>query len=277
MTSSRRTAAIVGLLFLIATVSFIAADALIKGVLDRPNYLIGASGDATALSARALLAFVDGLAVVGLAVLMFPLLKHTSEPLALGYFGLRVAELGVVLLYMVAPLSVLALSNGTRHGAGDVSASQSLGSLLKAQHDLTLVLLYLFTSVSGIIFAFLLYRSTMVPRPLAVLGLIGYPALLAGAVLAMFGVTDVTQGAGFARRRPGRPLRAGSPDLAPRHGIQTSGRDGVKSSSPRLTARPLKRPPPRDSGVDDSRSSRLRNDVTFMLRWYHGSTPQENG
>ena len=66
MTSSRRTAAIVGLLFLIATVTFIAADTLIKGVLDRPDYLIGASGDATALAAGALLAFVDGLAVADL-------------------------------------------------------------------------------------------------------------------------------------------------------------------------------------------------------------------
>ena len=160
MTSSRRTAAIVGLLFLTATVTFIAADTLIKGVLDRPNYLIGASGDATALAAGALLAFVDGLAVVGIAVLMFPFLRHTSEPLALGYVGLRVAELGVVLLYMVGPLIVLALGNGARDGTVDASASQSLGSLLKALHDATIVLLYLFTGASGIIFAVLLYRSS---------------------------------------------------------------------------------------------------------------------
>ena len=125
MTSSRRTAAIVGLLFLIATVSFSAGDTLIKGVLDRPDHLIGASGDATALAAGALLAFVDGLAVVGIAVLMFPFLRHTSESLALGYVGLRVAELGVVLLYMVAPLIVLALGNGARDGTVDASASQS--------------------------------------------------------------------------------------------------------------------------------------------------------
>jgi hypothetical protein len=191
MTSSRRTAAIVGLLFLTATVSFIAADTLIKGVLDRPNYLIGASGDATALAAGALLAFVDGLAVVGIAVLVFPFLRHTSEPQALGYVGLRVAELGVVLLYMVGPLIVLALGNGARDGTVDPSAPQSLGSLLTALHDATIVLLYLFTGASGIIFAVLLYRSKLVPRALAVLGLVGYPVLLTGAALAMFGVIDV--------------------------------------------------------------------------------------
>ena len=203
MTSSRRTAAIVGLLFLTATVSFIAADTLIKGVLDRPDYLIGASGDATALAAGALLAFVDGLAVVGIAVLVFPFLRHTNEPQALGYVGLRVAELGVVLLYMVGPLIVLALGNGARDGTVDAAASQSLGSLLKALHDATLVLLYLFTGASGIIFAFLLYRSRLAPRPLAILGLIGYPVLLAGAALAMFGVIDVQQGTGMLAMLPG--------------------------------------------------------------------------
>ena len=49
----------------------------------------------------------------------------------------------------------------------------------------------------------MLYRSKLIPRPLAVLGLIGYPVLLAGAVLAMFGVTDVTQGAGMLAMLPG--------------------------------------------------------------------------
>jgi hypothetical protein len=203
MTSSRRTAAIVGLLFLVATATFSVADTLIKGVLDRSNYLIGASGDANPLAAGALLAFVDGLAVVAIAVLMFPFLRHSSEPLALGYVGLRVAELGVVLLYMAAPLIVLALGNGARDGTVDASASQSLGSLLRALRDVTLVLLYLFTGASGIIFAFLLYRSKLAPRPLAVLGLIGYPVLLAGAALAMFGVTDVQQGTGMLAMLPG--------------------------------------------------------------------------
>ncbi len=72
MTSIRRTAVLVGLLFLIATVAFLVAEALITGVLDGADYLIGVSADTNALTAGALLAFVDGLAVVGIAVLMYP-------------------------------------------------------------------------------------------------------------------------------------------------------------------------------------------------------------
>ena len=232
MTSSRRTAAIVGLLFLVATVTFSAADTLIKGVLDRSNYLIGASGGANPLAAGTLLAFVDGLAVVGIAVLMFPFLRHTNEPLALGYVGLRVAELGVVLLYMAAPLIVLALGNGARDGTVDASASQSLGSLLRALRDVTLVLLYLFTGASGIIFASLLYRSKLAPRPLAILGLIGYPVLLAGAALAMFGVTDVTQGAGMLAMLPGGLFELILPIWLLAKGFSHPVVTGVKSSDP---------------------------------------------
>ncbi len=203
MTSTRRTASIVGVLFLVATVAFIMAETLIKGVLDRPDYLVGASQDAGTLTAGALLAFIDGLAVVAIAVLMFPLLRRTHEPLALGYVGLRVAELGVVLLYMASALLVIALGAGLRDGTVDASASQSLGPVLKAWHDVAIVLVYLFTAVAGASIAFLLYRSRLIPRPLAVLGLIGYPVLLAGAVLDMFGLTDVTQGAGMLAVVPG--------------------------------------------------------------------------
>jgi hypothetical protein len=203
MTSIRRTAVLVGLLFLTATVSFAVAEALINGVLDRADYLSGASADANALTTGALLAFVNGVAVVGIAVLLYPLLKGYSEPLALGYVGLRVAELVASLFLLAVPLVVIALGDRLRDGTVDVSASQPLGSLLQAQHDVAIVMVYLITSVAGGILAFLLYQTRLIPRWLAVLGVIAYPVLFVGAVLDMFDVVDVTQGAGLLAVVPG--------------------------------------------------------------------------
>jgi hypothetical protein len=204
MTSTRTTARIVGLLFLTQTIAFIAAEQLLTGVLKRPDYLTGIAGDANALTIGALLAFVSGVAVVGISILMFPLLKRTSEPLALGYVGERVIELVLqVLFYLAAPLLMIAIGAGLRDGSINASVSQTLGPVLKAVHDVGIVVVYLVTSVGGTIFAYLLYRSQLVPRPLAILGLIGYPALLVGCVLAMFGVTDVTKGAGLLAVVPG--------------------------------------------------------------------------
>jgi hypothetical protein len=203
MTSIRRTAVLVGLLFLTATVAFATAEALINGVLDRTDYLSGASADANALTTGALLAFVNGVAVVGIAVLLYPLLKGYSEPLALGYVGLRVAELVASLFLLAVPLLVIALGDRLRDGTVDVSASQPLGSLLQAQHDVAIVMVYLITSVAGGILAFLLYQTRLIPRWLAVLGVIAYPVLFVGAVLDMFDVVDVTQGAGLLAVIPG--------------------------------------------------------------------------
>ena len=204
MTSTRGTATIVGLLFLIQTIAFIIAEQLLTGILKRPDYLTGISADANALTVGALLAFVSGVAVVGIAILMFPLLKRTSEPLALGYVGERVIELVLqIFFYMAAPLLIVAVGAGLRDGTVSSAVSQSLGPVLKAVHDVGIVVLCLVTSVGGTVFAFLLYRSRLVPRSLAVLGLIGYAILLIGCVLNLFGVTDVTQGAGLLAVLPG--------------------------------------------------------------------------
>jgi hypothetical protein len=91
--TARKTATIVGLLFLTQTVAFIIAEQLITGVLKRPDYLTGVSVDANPLTLGGLFAVASGVAVVGIAVLLFPLLKPTSEPLALGYVCERVNEL----------------------------------------------------------------------------------------------------------------------------------------------------------------------------------------
>jgi hypothetical protein len=164
--------------------------------LDRPNYLSGVSADTNALTAAALLAFVNGLAVVGIAVLVYPLLKGYSEPLALGYVGFQSRRTcSVPLLTGNSPLLVIAL--------GDGSASQELGSLLQAQYDVAIVMVYLIVSVAGGILAFLLFQTKLIPRWLAVIGVIAYPVLFVGTVLDMFDLIDVTEGAGLVAVAPG--------------------------------------------------------------------------
>jgi hypothetical protein len=72
--STRKTAVLIGVLFLTATVTFAIAEALIRNVLDRSDFLTGAAEDTNALAAAAVLAFAEGVALVGIAVFFFPLL-----------------------------------------------------------------------------------------------------------------------------------------------------------------------------------------------------------
>jgi hypothetical protein len=111
-TSSRRTAVLVGLLFLTATAAFVFAEAITSGVLSRPNFLTVASSETTALATGALLLFGQ-FGVVGIAVLLFPVLKRHGEALALAHIGFRVTELAASLLrWSRAPCS----SSSSRSG-----------------------------------------------------------------------------------------------------------------------------------------------------------------
>ena len=204
MTSTRNTSVIVGSLFLTQTVAFIIAEQLITGALKGPDYLTGIPAQAKALTTGGLLAVISGVAVVAIAVLLFPLLKPTSEPLALGYVCERVIELVLQLVFFLAlPLLMISIANRLRDGTIDASTSHSLGPILKAVHDQAIVVLYLVTSVGGTILGVLLYRSNLVPRWIAVLALIGYPMLFVGCVLDLFDLTDVTKGAGLIAIAPG--------------------------------------------------------------------------
>jgi Domain of unknown function (DUF4386) len=201
--STRRTAVLVALLFLTATVTFSVADSLIKGVLNHSDYLTSASTHAHTLEVGALLALVEGPATVGIAVLLFPLLKRTSEPLALAFIGFRVAELAAALLYVAAPLLAVRLGNGIHNGTVAGSASHDLGPLIGSFRTTAIVFIYVLTSLGGTILAYLLYRSQLVPRPIAICGLIGYPILLLGCILTVFNVGSLTGGPGLVVLVPG--------------------------------------------------------------------------
>ena len=98
---------------------------------------------------------------------------------------------------------MVTLGDGLANGTVDPSASPHLSSLFLAQHDVAIVMVYLFTSVAGLILAYLLFRTRLIPRWIAILGVIGYPVLLIGTVLDLYGVVDVTHGAGLVAVVPG--------------------------------------------------------------------------
>ena len=200
--SSRKTAVFVGLLFLTATAAFIFAEATISRVIGQPNFLAEASSQSTMLATGALLLFAQ-FGVVGIAVLLFPLLKRHGESLALGHVAFRATELAASLFFLAVPLLAIEIGTGLRNGTIDMSASASLGAILSAQHSVAILMIYFATGAAGICMTTLLYRSRLIPRWLAVLGIFTYPILLVGSVLDMFNVVDVTQGIGLVALVPG--------------------------------------------------------------------------
>jgi hypothetical protein len=82
--SSRRTARIAGVLFLITFVASIPAVILSAPVLHHANYIVGAGAD-TRVRFGALLEIILAIAGIGTAVTLFPILKRQTKasPLAM--------------------------------------------------------------------------------------------------------------------------------------------------------------------------------------------------
>ncbi|MHC4252231.1 MAG: DUF4386 domain-containing protein [Planctomycetota bacterium] len=203
MGATRKTAVAVGILFLIATFSYMIGNGLLGSLLDGPDLLVRVSGKSTQVALGVLLELTTGAAVFGIGVLTFPVLRPHSEPIAIGYVGLRVVEAVVIAVRaIIPPLLVVLGQEYVRAGTPDTPYYRTLAALALELRDWT-YLIVLITFVSGLILSYALYRSRLVPRTLSILGLIAHPLVITGALLAMFGVIHADQGVGLAMMMPG--------------------------------------------------------------------------
>jgi hypothetical protein len=199
MNPYRRTAVLVGALFLIATATFFVSNALITPILGSHNFLAAVADHSQLMIAAGLIALIDGVAVVGIAAALYPILKRPHPALAFGYGGMRTAELAAVAVFVLSTLLLVTLSTTSANGAD----SQTLGTLLVALRHWTLMLIYVFGGIAGLMLGYMLLRTRLVPQWLSVLGLIGYAALLVGAVLNTLGLIDMAAGTGVVWLVPG--------------------------------------------------------------------------
>jgi hypothetical protein len=192
MDATRRTSFVTGLLFIITFVTSIpAALVLYTPVLDDAGYVIGAGADA-GVALGALLEVVLIVANVGTAVVLFPVLKRQNEALALGYVSARLVESTFIAIGIVSILAVVTLRQDFAGAGGDPGSFLTAGASLVAIHDWTFLLGpgWVVGVGNGLILGWLMYRSGLVPRRLAMLGLIAGPVLLAGGTAALLGVVD---------------------------------------------------------------------------------------
>jgi len=193
------TAVLVGALFLIATATFIVSNVLITPLLGSHNVLAAIAGNSQRMIAATLIALIEGVATVGIALALYPILKRQHPALALGYAGMRIAEVAIAAVgFGLGGLLLVTLSGSAANGA-----NSELGTVLIALRHWTIMLVYVYTAVGGVMLSYMLLRTRLVPRGFSVLGLIGYPVLLLAAVLDIFGVVDTVNGAGLVGLVPG--------------------------------------------------------------------------
>ncbi len=186
MDATQRTARVVGVLFLITFITSIPALYLFQPVLDDPGGYIAGDGADNRILLGVFLELLLIIANIGTAVVLFPIVRRQNETLALGYVTARVAECVFIAGGILAVLGVVTLRQGA------AGADSELAVLLAGIKDWTFLLGpgFVVGVGNGLVLGYLMYRSGLVPRGMAMLGLIGGPLLIASFVAVLFGAYE---------------------------------------------------------------------------------------
>jgi hypothetical protein len=186
----RKTAIIVGVLFIIAT----GADMLsflFLGPRDATNYLVAVSANRGLVGTGALLLFIGGAAATAVAISLYPVLRKFNAGLALGSVVFRTFE--GVLRFVAVSIGLLLLITLSQQfvnaGAPDSSYFQTLGVLVVVGYRwVANVGALLAFSIGCLLYYIIFYRTKLVPRWLSGWGLVAAILSMVSCVLVMFGL-----------------------------------------------------------------------------------------
>jgi hypothetical protein len=161
----RRTARIVGVLFLAGYLIYGVGNLIATGIVNSDD-----PSNSTAMFVTGIaLMLLNSAFVIGIGVLMFPILRANNKAIAAGYLGTRIFE-GAVLA--IGVVSLIALT-----GSDAIDANATFYNVAEAG-----------LGIGSLFFCALLFRSALVPRWLAAWGFLGYACFGGGNLLELFGV-----------------------------------------------------------------------------------------
>jgi hypothetical protein len=186
--TDRKTAAVVGVLFILGTVPALLSVTLVENTVNAQDHLTAISTNEGQMILFTAIKFIMGVACAGIGLALYPILKKYNEGLAFGAAGFRVIEgvLAVVgaLLYVV----LLALSQEfVKAGAPASSYFQTADVVINAGigwlRDAAMLLSF---GIGALMYYIVFYQFRLVPRWLSIWGLVGIILTIISALLVMF-------------------------------------------------------------------------------------------
>ncbi len=180
MTNSR----LIGALFIAGFVVYGVGFGLTSSVVGAPDFLSTISAHQSTLILGAFLMLLVAPVDVGKAILFYPIVENHGKRTALAYLAAMIVEvvlmtLGALCLLMLVPLG---------HSAVGAGAAKALGSLLTETNTTAYQISQLSLGIGAFFLCWLLYRTRLIPRWLAGLGVIGYALHATGAIAEIFGI-----------------------------------------------------------------------------------------
>ena len=204
----QKTARLFGWLFIGTFITSIGAKVLfvngLGGSFSEMRFIPGAVSE-NSVYLGAILEFGVIATNIATAVVLYPIVKRQSEKLALGYVTARIMESAFILVGLMSIISMVSVSDALAGATGaEATALAVQGNSLAATYDWA----FLFGPGlvvgfgNGLILGYLMYRSGLVPRRMAMLGLIGGPMLILSFGLILFGVYENGSGPAFLLALP---------------------------------------------------------------------------
>jgi Domain of unknown function (DUF4386) len=189
MREHQAAATTAGVLYITGTVAGVLSMVVSAPVRDAGDPFAFAAQHSSAVVTGALLVLVMGLSLAFVPVVLFPVLRRVDEVLAIGYLIVRGAlETVCYVVLAIGWLLLVPLGEAMSAGPGTASpAGVRLGSLV-IDSDATNAVLALVFCLGAVMFYFMLYRSRIVPRWIALWGLVAIPFYVAADLLAMYAV-----------------------------------------------------------------------------------------
>lgn len=192
MKTYRKTAIIAGVLFLAGYLGIFLGSAIYGPFVDAPDYLSVIFPNKSQVVLGIFIELINDVAVIGIPIVLFPVMKKFSERLALGYFGFRIVESVVLIVSKFNLLSLITVSqNYLTVGTPEASYFQTAGAAMLAERNWASQIQVVFFCLSALIFYYVMYRSKLIPRFLSVWGFFAVVLLVVANVLP---VPDLTEG-----------------------------------------------------------------------------------
>jgi hypothetical protein len=187
MTSTRKTALVAGVCYLITFVS-VPTLALYGPVQTQRDWVLSSGGHAGIL-VGGFLEVIVALAGIGTAITLYPVVKRQNEGAALGFVAARVLEAVMIFTGVVSLLSLVTLRQDLGAAAGaNAAALVTTGAAHVAVYKWTFLLSQsLMPGINALLLGSLMYRSRLVPRVIPLIGLIGAPFLICTIIVTLFG------------------------------------------------------------------------------------------
>jgi hypothetical protein len=182
----KRYSRLFGALFIAGFLVYGIGFGLVSSVTTAPDFVATLSTHSTTLIVGAFLMLLNTVVDIGKGVLFFPIAERRGTRTALVYLAaitvqVVLLDLGVLFLLLLVPMADLAAGLGVTSGSG-------IGSLLLDANTLSYELGQGTLAFGALFMTAFVFRTRMVPRTLALWGVIGYAIHLSGAIAELFGV-----------------------------------------------------------------------------------------